>query len=163
MIPSSTPVNTASVSALLYREASLLDHADLDGWITLYTEDGTYWMPAAPDQTDPLNHISLFYDDRVMMEVRRRNFVHPRAASKDHPVRCSHLIGNVQVLGSNHNGDLVATSNFQVLMFYRGEQRLFGGTYEHHLVPTGESFLIRHKRVNLINCDAAHKSIIIYL
>ena len=70
------------IEQLLYTEASLLDRPDLDSWIQLYTEDGTYWMPAIEDQEDPLNHISLFYDDRVMMEVRRRNFVHPRAASK---------------------------------------------------------------------------------
>ena len=71
------------IERLLYQEASFLDRPDLDKWIELYTEDGTYWMPAIEDQEDPLNHISLFYDDRVIMEVRRRNFVHPRAASKD--------------------------------------------------------------------------------
>ena len=59
------------VEQLLYLEASLLDRPDLDRWIELYTEDGTYWMPTIEDQEDPLNHISLFYDDRVMMEVRQ--------------------------------------------------------------------------------------------
>jgi benzoate/toluate 1,2-dioxygenase beta subunit len=120
-------------------------------------------MPVTPDQADPINHVSLFYDDRVMMEVRRRNFVHPRAASKDHPVRCSHIIGNVRPQGTNDRGDLVVTSNFQALVFYRNEQRAFGGTYEHHLVPTGDSYRIRHKKVNLINCDAPQKSLTIYL
>ena len=61
------------IEELLYNEASFLDGADLDGWINLYTDDGTYWMPVLPDQQDPINHISLFYDDRVLMEIRRRN------------------------------------------------------------------------------------------
>lgn len=151
------------IEQFLYDEASLLDNPDLDSWIKLYTEDGTYWMPVTEDQADPLNHVSIFYDDRVMMEVRRRNFVHPRAASKDHKIRSSHIIGNVRLQGSNANGDLVVTSNFQALVFYRNEQRAFGGRYEHHLVKDGEGFKIRHKKVSLINCDAPQKSLTIYL
>lgn len=151
------------IEHFLYDEASLLDSPDLDRWVDLYTEDGTYWMPVKPDQADPFNHVSLFYDDRVMMEVRRRNFVHPRAASKDHPVRCSHIIGNIRLHGTNDRGDLVVTSNFQALVFYRDEQRAFGGRYEHHLVKAGDGYKIRHKKVSLINCDAPQKSLTIYL
>ncbi len=152
-----------AIERFLYDEADLLDHPDLDKWMELYTEDGTYWMPVLEDQADPLNHISIFYDDRVMMEVRRRNFVHPRAASKDHKVRSSHLIGNVRLNGRTEQGDLIVTSNFQALVFYRGEQQAFGGTYEHHLSETGGSYKIRHKKVVLINCDAPQRSLIIYL
>lgn len=151
------------IEQFLYDEADLLDNPDLDSWINLYTEDGTYWMPVAHDQPDPLNHVSLFYDDRVMMEVRRRNFVHPRAASKDHSVRSSHIIGNIRLRETNDKGDLVVTSNFQALVFYRNEQRAFGGRYEHHLVPAADSYRIRHKKVSLINCDAPQKSLTIYL
>ncbi len=151
------------VEGFLYQEAGYLDRPDLESWLALYTDDGTYWMPASEDQPDPFNHISHFYDDRVLMEIRKRNFVHPRAASKDSAVRCSHLIGNIRHAGSSEQGDLIITSNFQVVMFYREEQRVFAGTYEHHLVPSGDSFMIRHKKVNLINPEAAHKSIIIYL
>ena len=154
----------AEVEALLYEEADCLDRADLRAWMGLYTEDGTYWMPASPGQEDPLNHISHFYDDRVMMEIRRRNFVHPRAASKDHEVRCSHIIGNVRILSANGaSGSLDVSSRFHALMYYRNEQRVFGGTYRHQLQRTDAGLRIRRKRVDLINCDAAHKSIILYL
>tara|TARA_R110001592_G_scaffold363372_1_gene685915 strand:+ start:13179 stop:13652 length:474 start_codon:yes stop_codon:yes gene_type:complete len=151
------------IEQFLYDEANLLDNPDLDSWMTLYTEDGTYWMPVIEDQADPINHVSIFYDDRVMMEVRRRNFVHPRAASKDHKVRSSHIIGNIRLQGHNDKGDLVVTSNFQALVFYRNEQRAFGGKYEHHLVVDGDSYKIRHKKVTLINCEAPQKSLTIYL
>lgn len=151
------------IEQFLYDEADLLDRPDLDAWIDLYTEDGTYWMPVDEDQSDPINHISLFYDDRVMMEVRRRNFVHPRAASKDHKIRCSHIIGNVRDVGSSERGDRIISSNFQALLYYREEQRSYGGKYIHHLVPDGDGFRIRHKKVTLINCDAPQRSLIIYL
>jgi benzoate/toluate 1,2-dioxygenase beta subunit len=152
-----------NIERFLYDEADLLDNPDLDSWIKLYTQDGTYWMPVAENQADPINHVSIFYDDRVMMEVRRRNFVHPRAASKDHKVRSSHIIGNVRIKRSNDKSDLVVTSNFQALVFYRNEQRAFGGSYEHHLMKNGDSYLIRHKKVTLINCEAPQKSLTIYL
>lgn len=156
-------VDMQAVEDFLYLEASYLDVPDLEKWLTLYSEDGTYWMPASENQADPLNEISHFYDDRVLMEIRKRNFIHPRASSKDASVRCSHLIANIRRQGDSQNGDVIVTSNFQVVMFYREEQRLFAGTYEHQLIPTSNSFLIRSKRVNLINPEAAHKSIIIYL
>jgi len=158
-----TALNTQSIEQFLYREAALLDRPNLDAWMELYTEDGTYWMPSMEDQPDPLNHLSFIYDDRVMMEIRRRNFVHPRAASKDHKVRCNHIIGNVRPDGTNDKGDIVVRSNFQALLYYRREKQLYAGTYEHHLVPAGEQFQIRHKRVDLIDCDAPFKSLVIYL
>ena len=33
------------IEQFLYDEANLLDNPDLDSWIKLYSEDGTYWMP----------------------------------------------------------------------------------------------------------------------
>lgn len=158
-----SPVDVRRIEEFLYREAALLDRPNLDAWMRLYTEDGTYWMPAVEDQPDALNHISHIYDDRVMMEIRRRNFLHPRASSKDPEVRCSHLIGNVRLAGTSDAGDLIVTSSFHVILWYREEQRCYAGTYEHHLKPEGDSFCIRHKKVELINPEAAHRTLIIYL
>ena len=152
------------IEQFLYHEASFLDRPDLDSWIDLYTADGTYWMPAIPDQEDPENHISLFYDDRVLMEVRRRNFVHPAAASKDYAVRASHIISNVQVTDlEKETGNCTVTSNFQCFLYYRDRQTPYAGTYTHELVRAGESYKIKSKRVDIINCDAALNTIIVYI
>ena len=150
------------IEELLYAEASFLDQADLDAWIDLYTDDGTYWMPVIPNQEDPINHVSLFYDDRVMMEIRRRNLKHPRAPSKDYAIRCSHIISNIRII---EQSDLktVVRSNFHCLIYYNEKQTTYGGTYEHEIVEASDSFKIRHKRVDLINCDAALNTIIIYI
>jgi benzoate/toluate 1,2-dioxygenase beta subunit len=152
------------IEDLLYQEASYLDKPDLDAWLELYTEDGTYWMPAIVDQQDHLNHISLMYDDRVMMEIRKRNFVHPRAASKDYTIRASHIISNIRIANMDEqSGDCTVTSNFQCVSYYRDKQTLYAGTYVHQLVKVGDSHRIRHKRVNLINCDGVLGTIIIYI
>ena len=152
------------IERLLYDEAAFLDRPNLDKWLELYTEDGTYWMPATPDQEDPLNHISLFYDDRVMMEVRRRNFKHPRAASKEYAVRASHIISNIRVVEMDaDSGDCTVTSNFHCYLYYRDKQTPYAGTYTHELKRENDRYMIRHKRVDIINCDAALNTIIIYL
>ena len=152
-----------AIEDFLYYEASLLDQPDLDQWMTLFTEDGSYWMPASENQPDAINHISHVYDDRVMMEIRRRNFVHPRASSKDWEIRCSHIIGNVRVSEALENGDLRVTSNQHVVVWYRDEQRVYAYRGTHLLAPNGDNFLIRQKRVDLINPSAPQRSLIIYL
>ncbi len=153
----------AAVEALLYQEASFLDRPDLDRWIALYTEDAYYWIPATEDQVDPINHVSHIYDDRVMMEIRRRNFVHPRAASKDSLTRCSHLIGNITLKEQRADGVLLIESTQHVVVWYRDEQRLYAFNALHELKPTGSSFQIKSKRVNLINPEAPQRSLVIYL
>jgi len=159
-----SPEGLQQIEEFLYREASFLDNPDLESWLNLYTEDGTYWMPAIPDQQDALNHISLMYDDRVMMEIRKRNFVHPRAASKDYTIRASHIISNIRIASLDESsGECSVTSNFQCVSYYGDKQTLYAGTYVHELVRQGDDFRIRHKRVNLINCDGVLGTIIIYI
>ena len=160
------PTDLREIEQFLYQEASLLDRCDLDAWVALYTEDGTYWMPVTPEQNDPINHISLFYDDRTIMEIRRRNLHHPRAASKELPIRSSHIIGNVQATADTTvqgQGEITVTSNFHCVMYADEKQTLYAGTYTHVLVRVESGFKIKSKRVDLINCDAALGAILIYL
>ncbi len=151
------------IEDFLYLEAGFLDRADLDNWVSLFTEDGTYWMPASHDQPDPDNYVSHIYDDRVMMEIRKRNFVHPRASSKDWEIRCSHIIGNIQIDNCDEEGIFSVFSNQHVVVWYRDEQRIYAYRGTHLLVRSGESFLIRHKRVDLINPLAPQRSLTVYL
>ena len=150
------------IESFLYQEADFLDRADLDGWFELYTKDASYWMPVSPEQTDPHNHISLFYDDHLMMEIRRRNFGHQLAASMEYPLRCSHIIGNVRIEEDTQK-TLKIRSNFQATVYYKEVQQQYAGRYLHDLVKEANGYKIRHKRVDLINADAEHGSLIIYL
>ena len=165
MNKSQSVTTLSDIEAFLYREADCLDRADLDAWMRLYTEDGVYWMPASPNQSDPDSHISIFNDGRLLMEIRRRNFGHEFAASMEYDVRCSHLIGNVRIIeGAATDETFKVASNFQSVLYYRGEQTLYAGQYTHELVRDGEELRIHRKRVDLINCDSSNlRSIVIYL
>ena len=96
-----------------------------------------------------------------MMEIRRRNFGHQLAASMEYPLRCSHIIGNVRIEEETET-TLKIRSNFQATIYYKDQQQ-YAGRYLHELVKAGEGYKIQHKRVDLINADAEHGSLIIYL
>jgi benzoate/toluate 1,2-dioxygenase beta subunit len=160
---SNANVDMVELESFLYQEADLLDAGDLRTWRDLFTEDGTYWMPVAPDQDDPLGHISIIYEDRMMMAVRAENFGHRLAASMQYPIRCSHILGNIRLLESSADGsEITVKSNFQTVIYYR-DQRQFAGTCTHQLRREGNNWKIVQKRVDLINCDAEHKSIVTYI
>ena len=73
------------IELLLYRETEFLDQARYEDWLALFTDDCRYWVPAKKEQTDPVDDISLFYEDRNLMEMRIARIQHPRAHSLDNP------------------------------------------------------------------------------
>ena len=149
------------VERFLIREAGLLDRGDYDAWLDLFTDDGTYWVPAAEDQPDPENHVSLFFENKPLMRMRIDRLQHPRAHGAALPIRTSRIVGNVEMeLGG---GEAVARSRFQLTEFQHGAQRCFAGAYTHRLVVAEGGFRIRRKRVDLVNVDACHEAIQIFL
>src|SRR5689334_20439754 len=88
----------SEVEQFLYHEASLLDRSRLDEWLALFTDDATYWIPLQASQADPVSTSSIVYDDRRLLEVRVRQFQHPRAHARIPAPRTVHQVGNVQVL-----------------------------------------------------------------
>ena len=153
----------AAIEEFLQTEAELLDQNDLASWMALYTEDGTYWLPVRADQESPLEEISILYENRTLMAIRCNNFGHRLSPSMDYPVRSSRMLSRFRI--SEHDetsGDCTVKCKFQAVVNYR-EQTLFAGTYTHNLRWTANGYRIAQKRVDLINCDADHKSLLIYL
>lgn len=153
-----------AVEQFLYREALYLDRKLYDEWLALFTEDGLYWVPAAPDQKDPYGHVSLYFEDRILRQMRVRRLRHPQAFSLESPVRSSRIVGNVLI--EHHqpsSGECRVRSTFQMLELQYGEQHWYGGFYVHDLVPFGDSFKIKLKRVDLLNCDGPQETMQAFL
>ena len=153
-----------AIELLLHQETEYLDQACYEDWLALFTDDCRYWVPARKEQTDPINDISLFYDDRDLMEMRIRRIQHPKAHSLDSPVTTSHATG-VKVIESinDDSGEIIITTRFQMVEHQRGEQRLFAGTYRYHLRRENEGFKISLKQVDLINCDAYFEPLQVFI
>ena len=141
----------------LYHEAHLLDAQRFEEWLALYTEDSTYWVPLERNQQDPHETASLIYDDRTLLELRVRQFSHPRAHARAPLARTVHQIGNVVVKG------LVVNSTLTVVEFRNQKQRLWAGLVEHRLKRNRDSWLIARKRIDLVNSEGELEGISILL
>jgi 3-phenylpropionate/cinnamic acid dioxygenase small subunit len=141
------------VEALLSQEAWLLDHGRLDEWLALYTDDATYWIPLQADQADPLTTSSIVYDDRRLLEVRVRQFQHPRAHARVPAPRTLHQVGNVRIVEVGTH-ELRISSALTMIEYRRERQRVWGALVEHRLRRTAGGLRIAAKRVDLVNSEA---------
>ena len=143
-----------AVEQFLYRQAELLDRKRWREYIDLFTDDGHYWMPAAPEQTTGEGVPSIFYEDKNLMNVRMRRVQHPDAWSQRPLWGTNHVVGNVVIEADDAGGDeLVVRSRFHMMEFRRETSRHFGGSYVHHLVRTDGGLRIRLQRVDLVNAQ----------
>jgi len=148
-------IDLKEVEQFLFKEAMYLDQARYDEWLDLFTEEGLYWVPAVPDQEDPYNHVSLYFEDKILRRMRVRRLRHDQAFSMQSPVRASRILGNVLLEDYDEDsGACRVRSTFHMLELQFGEQQTLGGSYTHELIPSGDSYKIKLKRVDLINCDA---------
>ena len=146
--------------AFLIYEARLLDEARFDDWLALFTPDAQYWVPSEPEQKSPADTVSLFYDDRRLLETRVRRLASPRIYSQEPRSRTTRIVTNVTIEEAGAGFALVR-SKFMMIEFRRDEQRLFGGTYLHRLARHGQRPRIRLKRVDLVNCEAAFDGLVV--
>jgi 3-phenylpropionate/cinnamic acid dioxygenase small subunit len=137
----------------LLHEARLLDDGKFDDWLKLFTPDAWYWVPSEPNQPDPVETISLIYDDRRLLETRVRRLASPRMYSQEPRSRTSRTVTNVTIEEAGKDACTVR-SKFMMIEYRREQQRLFGGTLLHRLVQTDGHIMIAWKRIDLVNCDA---------
>jgi len=145
----------------LVHEARLLDEAQFDEWLALFTEDARYWVPSEPNQTSPHDTVSLMYDDRRLLETRVRRLASPRIYSQEPRSRTSRIVTNVSLADPGTDGGSLVRSKFVLIEYRREQQRLFGGTYFHRLVVRNGAIRIAMKRVDLVNCDAPMDGLVI--
>jgi 3-phenylpropionate/cinnamic acid dioxygenase small subunit len=141
------------IEQFLFHQAELLDGKHWRAYIDLFADEGVYWMPVTPEQTEWLDSPSIFAEDKPLMEVRMGRITHPNAWSQAPQWGTSHVIGNV-VIEAVADAELVVRSRFHMLELRRDHVRQFGGTYRHTLRRQGEDFAIALQRVDLLNGQA---------
>jgi 3-phenylpropionate/cinnamic acid dioxygenase small subunit len=149
----------AAFEEFIIHEARLLDERRFRDWMALFAEDGTYWVPAVPEQKNPFDQASLFYDDRELMKTRVERLEHPRIHVQTPPSRTAHLVGNVVIEEADQAEGEFSIGSIVIMVEYRDDaQRVFAGRQSHRLRRHGDTFRIVQKRVDLINCDAAFEA-----
>ena len=84
-------LDVAECEQFLLHEARLLDEARFDEWLALFTPEASYWVPSEPAQVDPLETVSLIYDDRQLLETRVRRLGKP-----------AHLLAGAEIANQPH-------------------------------------------------------------
>jgi 3-phenylpropionate/cinnamic acid dioxygenase small subunit len=141
------------VEQFLYHQSELLDSKQWRAYIDLFADDGVYWMPAAPEQTEWLDSASIFAEDKMLMTIRMGRVTHPNAWSQAPMWATSHVVGNV-VVEADSQTQVSIRSRFQMLELHRDTVRQFAGTYRHTLVRVGDDFKIKLQRVDLLTAQA---------
>ena len=142
------------VEQLLFYQAELLDGKHWQAWIDLFDDQGVYWMPVTPEQTEWEGSPSIFAEDKLMMEIRKGRVSHPNAWSQVPMWETNHLVSHV-VIESAKGGELQVRSRFHMMELRRDDVRHFGGRYQHTLVRGADGALrIRLQRVDLFNGQA---------
>src|ERR1700722_18730090 len=133
-LPAGQSLDLERCEQFLLHEARLLDDGKFDDWLALVTAEDWYWVPSEPGQADPVETVSLIYDDRRLLETRVRRLSSPRMYSQEPRSRTSRMIGNVSIEEEADASSTLVRSKFVLIEFRRNEQPLFGGTCFHRLV-----------------------------
>ncbi len=146
-----------ALARFVYHEARLLDEQRWDAWLALFSEDGHYWVPLGPEQTDPLGHNSLAYEDALLLRLRVERLKegpfsqHPRSRSQ-------HVLQLPEVLPSEAGLHVVRTA-FMYTEIRGDEQQVHAGTMVHHLRESGDGLRIVLKRIDLLSAGMALPSL----
>jgi benzoate/toluate 1,2-dioxygenase beta subunit len=144
-------VDSHGVERFLFHEARLMDSHRLDEWLALWDDDATYWVPCNDDDIDPARSVSVIYDRRGQLRNRIQR-IKETLWLKEQAPRLRRIVGNIEI--EDADGDeIVVGSNFILTELHRHRQTLWAGNSIHKLVPHGNGFRIKYKKVVLINND----------
>ncbi len=154
----------AELVAFVTREARLIDEHRFDEWLSLFADDGCYWMPLEWGQTDPKLTCSLMYEDKLLLQIRVQRLAGNRTFSQKPKSRCHHLLQVPQIDSRDEAGNVYETWTAQHYVETRGdEQMLYASWVRHRLSVEDGRLKIRLKRVDLVNCDAAFGNIQLFM
>jgi benzoate/toluate 1,2-dioxygenase subunit beta len=143
------------IEQFLFREARLADDGDYDGWESLWTDDGVYWIPANGDDIDPERQMSIVYDNRSRIALRVRQLKHDKRHSQNPRSRLRRLLANIEVLDTDGavDGDVVVGANFIVYESRERGTTIWGGRNEYRLRQVDGQWRMARKKVMLVDND----------
>jgi 3-phenylpropionate/cinnamic acid dioxygenase small subunit len=146
------------------REARLIDQQRFEEWLDLFADDGRYWMPLEWQQTDPRLATSLMYEDKLLLQIRIERLKGNRTFSQKPRSRCHHVLQVPQVEKRDEPGNEYVTWTAMHYVESRlDEQDLYAAWATHTLTMINGALKIKLKRVDLLNCDAALRSIQLFM
>ena len=140
-------VTREQVEDFMFLEAEMLDEWRLKEWLTLFTSDATYNVPATDVAPNASPEAALFYvaDDRFRLEQRVERLLKRTAHAEFPRSKTRHLVSNVRIRGRTAEELDVGAA----VLTYRTKMGLtetYIGSYRYRLVVQDGKLLIREKR-----------------
>jgi 3-phenylpropionate/cinnamic acid dioxygenase small subunit len=156
------PLRRDEAEAFLYRECRLLDTLRLEEWLELFTEDGVYWLPIVDGEPeDAGGSISIVFDDAERRGERVYRTLHTPVLDQNPRSRTMHLVGNVEIAGTDRRGDTRVLCNQVIAEIRAGGQlqvglnqsRLLAARCEYRFRQGSDGWRISLKKMLLLNSD----------
>ena len=142
------------VTAFIWQEGDMLDHGEYDGWLKMWTENGTYIIPIDPKETDFENTLNYAYDDHHMRELRVQRLTGGESISTSPQPRTVRMQSRFRVLVDD--GVQVTVRCAQNIREFRKENlKFYSADLTYQLIRSEGGFKIQRKVVSLINSDDA--------
>lgn len=146
------------VENFLYKEVRLMDENRYGEWLQLWAQECLYWVPSNKEDVDPSREVSIIYSDRPTLELYVGRLIEGKAFAQVPQSRLRRIIANVEI-DDSVAGEVSAYANFIAVEVRKHEQRIHAGRTHYKLVPSGDSFLIKYKKVSLVAIDAAQDNL----
>jgi benzoate/toluate 1,2-dioxygenase beta subunit len=147
------------IEEFLFREARLADESDYDGWESLWTDDAIYWVPASDADGDPMQTVSIIYDNRSRIATRLKQVRTGKRYAQTPVSDIRRLLSNIEVQGVRPNDqggmDTEVGANFLLLESRERGVELWGGRTTYRLRRVDGQIQLSFKKVVLVNRDRA--------
>lgn len=147
------------VEQFLFREARYADENDYDSWEALWTDDALYWVPAGGADIDPVNQVSVIYDNRNRIATRMKQVRTGKRYAQAPPSNLRRIVGNVEILGGRVSKggevDLEVSANFLAFESRQRGNELWGGRTTYRLRRIDGEIRLAYKKVVLVDNDKA--------
>lgn len=139
------------VTAFIWAEADMLDHAEHAAWLNLWNEKGVYIIPIDPRFTDYENNLNYAYDDHHMRKLRVQRLENGEAISTSPKANTVRSISRVRIL-KDEEGEIVLRCAQNLREFRKENLKHYTADVTYHLNRDAEvGFKINRKIINLIN------------
>ncbi|RZT84260.1 3-phenylpropionate/cinnamic acid dioxygenase small subunit [Pseudonocardia sediminis] len=138
------------IEQFLYREARLADEHDYDGWESLWTDDGLYWVPAGGDDIDPTTRMSIVYDNRRRISTRIKQFHTGKRHTQIPASRLRRVVSNVEILGAE-GAETTVEANFVLVESRERGKEIWAGRYTYRLREVDGELRMAYKKVALVD------------
>jgi 3-phenylpropionate/cinnamic acid dioxygenase small subunit len=160
----STTTTERELIDFVVREARLLDDKRYDEWLDLWSDDGIYWVPLSPEQSDGLQHNSHLYEDKLLRALRVERLRSPRVHAQQPPSRAQHLLQTPTLEPSDPGAQChVLRTAFHYAEAQGDEMIFLVGTVVHHLAVQDGRLVMTLKRVDLLNAEAALPAVQLFI